>query len=862
MYCPKCGSQNSDDAKFCTRCGAPLKDSSVENFSPNSEQGENQTGPEADAEKERHGFLSRTVGKVVLAVIIAGGATGCAVGGFAVYHTNQVKEESARALEEAVAAAQAEAAEAAEAEAAAADDGETQMAEAAQDAGETQVSEAAQDAGETQETPAAQDAGETQAAEAAQDVAEGAAAGTAAEQTEAAEEVTLTDDMYPGNLEGGLTREQFEIALAYAPEEMENGEISTEDLLVMVDEITYDFPEECFDGTYTDESRDSGSGYYTYSLTNVNNFLSVLTDKKLSESDMQQWDYPDEVSISGDTVTVMLYDGEWMTPLAEITDAVKGDGEITVTYNVRARGPGDYYPESTATRTAILKLIPDGGYRVDRIFTGTVEDPYQIDRQVLQIMDEYGYEEEWSFYDLVTLEEKDEAHAAINASLNEDYQAYLDYSEKVTGKTVDEIRDSTNAKDYNGAEAGVTNIENGILSIKYKDMIMEGDVTGTWYYGLTYSLETGEQLRITDLTDLSDEELLSQIKSAMTDYITSSNYMNQSELISKVNALTLDDFGSGYDFWDTYSLSFCVDDGEINVLVPPGTFFDSVWSNQVIPTGIYIPGAEARADERSADYILPDSSTSYLSMSDIIDLTSEELRLARNEIYARNGRKFDDPELSAYFNSKSWYQGTVEPEDFEESMLNEYEKENIKLIQAREEEVNGETADTSVTGSVREIYEQVLKDVQDGNYAFQYAVIDLKGYQYFLTDMNGDGIEELIVGEIYNTNSGAGVGVFDFYDTRVFSAEPQGDSYALQVISGELDMLAAYYAGDGNGFYANTDFGRGTGLGEFHRITLQSGSLSVGSMETYSMADDSWDQFEAENPQVTWYDISDLSGLG
>jgi len=38
-----------------------------------------------------------------------------------------------------------------------------------------------------------------------------------------------------------------------------------------------------------------------------------------------------------------------------------------------------------------------------------------------------------------------------------------------------------------------------------------------------------------------------------------------------------------------------------------------------------------------------------------------------------------------YFESKSWYRGTIEPNQFSEDNLNAYEKENIKLIKSMEE---------------------------------------------------------------------------------------------------------------------------------------------------------------------------------
>lgn len=84
------------------------------------------------------------------------------------------------------------------------------------------------------------------------------------------------------------------------------------------------------------------------------------------------------------------------------------------------------------------------------------------------------------------------------------------------------------------------------------------------------------------------------------------------------------------------------------------------------------------------DYILPDNSSRILLDSEVSVLSKEELRLARNEIFARRGRKFDDVQLQSYFDSKSWYKGTIDPEDFSESMLSEIEKKNIELIKKYE----------------------------------------------------------------------------------------------------------------------------------------------------------------------------------
>ena len=91
-------------------------------------------------------------------------------------------------------------------------------------------------------------------------------------------------------------------------------------------------------------------------------------------------------------------------------------------------------------------------------------------------------------------------------------------------------------------------------------------------------------------------------------------------------------------------------------------------------------------DGQEQDYILAGSDSRYISKEELDTLTKQELVFARNEIYARHGRKFNDPELREYFMQFDWYTPTVEPEDFNDSMLNKYEVSNIDLIVAYEKE--------------------------------------------------------------------------------------------------------------------------------------------------------------------------------
>ena len=89
-------------------------------------------------------------------------------------------------------------------------------------------------------------------------------------------------------------------------------------------------------------------------------------------------------------------------------------------------------------------------------------------------------------------------------------------------------------------------------------------------------------------------------------------------------------------------------------------------------------------DKKDSEYIIPDSNSRYLTESDISGLSLQQLNYAKNEIYARRGRKFDSVELQEYFGSKSWYRGTIEPSQFTNDMLNDYEIKNADLLSARE----------------------------------------------------------------------------------------------------------------------------------------------------------------------------------
>ena len=89
----------------------------------------------------------------------------------------------------------------------------------------------------------------------------------------------------------------------------------------------------------------------------------------------------------------------------------------------------------------------------------------------------------------------------------------------------------------------------------------------------------------------------------------------------------------------------------------------------------------------NSEFILPDSSTRVLDKSELAGFSAEQCRLARNEIYAKHGRMFDDAGLQNYFNSRSWYHGTIPADRFSDTMLSDIEIQNRNLIITYEKEM-------------------------------------------------------------------------------------------------------------------------------------------------------------------------------
>lgn len=119
---------------------------------------------------------------------------------------------------------------------------------------------------------------------------------------------------------------------------------------------------------------------------------------------------------------------------------------------------------------------------------------------------------------------------------------------------------------------------------------------------------------------------------------------------------------------------------------PPQTNPPQTDPPQTDPPQTEPPQTEAPPAAWDDTYFFPDTATRYITENELYNMTDREIAIARNEIFARHGRKFTKQEWIDFFSTKTWYVPTYDPETFDSmDLLNDFEKKNLKVILAYEE---------------------------------------------------------------------------------------------------------------------------------------------------------------------------------
>ena len=161
--------------------------------------------------------------------------------------------------------------------------------------------------------------------------------------------------------------------------------------------------------------------------------------------------------------------------------------------------------------------------------------------------------------------------------------------------------------------------------------------------------------------------------------------------------------------------------------------------------------------------MIPDSSGKILTDADLAGLSKEDLRIAINEIYARHGRIFKDAELQTWFNAQPWYQGTIAPEQFDENVLSQIEKDNIKFLKSKQEGAVSNQTSKAFSG----LYEITFGNQGGAELEITYG----SGDDIFTADFGGSYVDAAGGTSGYlNARTDGSDGIWDYYEDGSYEA--------------------------------------------------------------------------------------------
>lgn len=127
------------------------------------------------------------------------------------------------------------------------------------------------------------------------------------------------------------------------------------------------------------------------------------------------------------------------------------------------------------------------------------------------------------------------------------------------------------------------------------------------------------------------------------------------------------------------------------------------------------------APKNEGTYILPFSNERLATNADLATLSKDQLRLARNEIFARHGRIYETKDLNDYFSSQGWYTPTTPADQWNDSVFSDIESMNVQQIASYEK-----------SGTVEAISNIPLPA---GTYSYSW---DSSTYQYIIGPDQGE----------------------------------------------------------------------------------------------------------------------------
>ena len=236
------------------------------------------------------------------------------------------------------------------------------------------------------------------------------------------------------------------------------------------------------------------------------------------------------------------------------------------------------------------------------------------------------------------------------------------------------------------------------------------------------------------LVEMANEELQGsdfyEVGHSMTDYVDQLNTMGFSKTAAAL--------------YDRDVLRVCAADSGITFLSKILLHHSYLEEDKTWAYDPYAYMEFAEGEEAEDAYVLPESNEKELSADELRDLGEDRLRIARNEIYARYGRSFQDEALAQYFQKKAWY---CQSETIDDTVLSETELANRDLILQAEQ--NAALEDRMLPEQYQPAYEkqdtETEKNMED--------LLNTTAYNGFLS-RTYQNVKDAELGEIFYNGAG------------------------------------------------------------------------------------------------------------
>lgn len=191
----------------------------------------------------------------------------------------------------------------------------------------------------------------------------------------------------------------------------------------------------------------------------------------------------------------------------------------------------------------------------------------------------------------------------------------------------------------------------------------------------------------------------------------------------------------------------------------------------------------------------------YYTAEDFAEDTPVAIHLAKNEIYAKHGYIFKSEDLNNYFLGCAWYTPLYTAEEFDDSVFNDYERHNLKLLaeldaandltglrtESEQEKLTVEEAWELIKVSSANLEYSELQEISyDENGNFQ--VVIGRGYRPW----SDEDFDRLCEGIIFFDSEGDGSYLFGHHyvyyeedEETVFATQTQG-WYEVDFYTGEV----------------------------------------------------------------------------